>query len=62
MKDVKEIKIVSGEGETGTVEIYTGKKTIKAIKTRLTKEKCKGDRWAYALLDGRKFDGENYIY
>ena len=38
--------IVSGEGENGTVEMYTGKLTARAIKTRLTKERCGGDRWA----------------
>ena len=42
------IRIVSGEGENGTIEIYTGKYTQRAIKVRLTKERCKGDRWARA--------------
>jgi hypothetical protein len=41
-----EIMIVSGEGENGAVEIYSGKRTIRAIKMRLTKERCHGDRWA----------------
>lgn len=34
-----EIKIYSGEGETGIVENYNGKRSIRAIKMRLTKEK-----------------------
>jgi hypothetical protein len=43
------IHIVSGEGDgPGTVEVYTGKRTIRAIKMRLTRERCGGDRWARA--------------
>lgn len=45
------INIVSGEGETGTVEAYTGKRTARAIKARLTKERCGGDRWARVDTD-----------
>lgn len=45
-----EIRILSGEGEAGTSEIYTGKRTIRAIKMRLTKERCGGDRWANARV------------
>jgi len=45
----KEIRIVSGEGEIGTTEIYFGKMTQRAIKSRLTRERCKGDRWARAI-------------
>ena len=45
------IRIVSGEGTgEGIVEPYTGKRTIRAIKMRLTKERCGGDRWAKALV------------
>ena len=44
-----DIIIISGEGTgEGTTEIYQGKKTVRAIKTRLTKERCSGDRWAKA--------------
>ena len=39
--------IVSGEGENGTVEKYTGKLTARAIKTKLTQEESGGDRWAF---------------
>ncbi len=42
----KPLEIVSGEGENGMVEIYTGVKTVRAIKARLTRERCGGDRWA----------------
>ena len=44
-----EIRIVSGIGELGIVERYTGKKTQRAIKSRLTRERCNGDRWARAI-------------
>lgn len=42
--------ILSGEGEMGTRQLYTGKRTIRAIKLALTKERCNGDRWA-TLVD-----------
>lgn len=45
----KQIRIVSGEGNEGVVENYFGKLTQRAIKSRLTKEKCNGDRWARAI-------------
>jgi len=53
----KKIVIVSGEGEIGgvfssilrTVELYVGKKTERAVKSRLTRERCNGDRWARAI-------------
>jgi hypothetical protein len=46
--ETNEIRIVSGEGEVGTTEIYNGKRTVRAIKMRLTKERHSGDRWANA--------------
>lgn len=48
--ETNEIRIVYGEGDVGTVERYTGKRTLRAIKMRLTKERCSGDRWAKALV------------
>lgn len=45
-----EIVILSGEGEIGTYELYAGTRTERAIKSRLTKEKCHGDRWAKAYI------------
>lgn len=47
--NAKEIIILSGEGERGTPEVYTGKRTTRALKSRLTKERCQGDRWAKAI-------------
>lgn len=48
--ETNEIRIVSGEGAVGTSEIYNGKRTIRAIKMRLTKERCGGARWANARV------------
>ena len=54
MKDITKtdsaIVIFSGEGERGTVELYTGVRSIRAIKSRLTRERCGGDRWARAFI------------
>ncbi len=57
-----EILIVSGEGEQGTSEVYTGKRTRRAIKMRLTKEECGGDRWAKAKVFSHESElGNVYI-
>ena len=45
-----DILIVSGEGEVGGTESYNGTRTMRAIKSRLTRERCHGDRWARALV------------
>jgi hypothetical protein len=50
INDAEDILIFSGEGETGTWERYTGKRTVRAVRTRLTKERCGGDRWASVWL------------
>lgn len=42
------IRIVSGEGTVGAAEAYTGKRSVRALKARLTMERCNGDRWARA--------------
>jgi len=47
----KPLKIVSGEGENGTAQDYTGVKTVRAIKRRLNRERCGGDRWARVDTD-----------
>ncbi len=44
------IQIISGEGEIGGIEPYTGKRSLRAIRQRLTKERCGGDRWAKARV------------
>lgn len=50
------LKIVSGEGDNGTAEDYAGAKTVRAIKARLTRERCGGDRWARVdTADGMAF-------
>ncbi|OPY01468.1 MAG: hypothetical protein A4E60_01705 [Syntrophorhabdus sp. PtaB.Bin047] len=69
-----DIIIISGEGDNGTVEAYRGKDSPYAIKRRLTKERCEGDRWARAyrfdhhgdaLSDDVgvyvEIDGEDYV-
>ena len=56
--NAEEIEIVSGEGTEGTVEEYTGKLTARAIKMKLTKERCNGDRWAFVKIDGERIDLE----
>ena len=55
------IEIVSGEGESGTVELFAGKHTVKAIRARLTRERCGDDRWAYVRIDGRYIADENLV-
>jgi len=45
------IAILSGEGEVGTPELFTGKRTRLAITRRINQELCGGDRWAYAIIE-----------
>jgi hypothetical protein len=42
------IAILSGEGEVGTRVFCNAIKTYNGLKSRLYREKCKGDRWAKA--------------
>lgn len=49
-KDYRGALILSGEGECGTWERHTGRPTLRAIRARLTRERCGGDRWASAWL------------
>ncbi len=54
----KPLQVVSGEGEMGSIEPYTGKRTVRAIKARLTRERCGGDRWARVdTTDGMALSG-----
>lgn len=39
------IFIISGEGERGTSEVYKGKGTTRALRMRIKKEECGGDRF-----------------
>lgn len=57
--DSKKIVILSGEGIQGIFEEYDGKRTITAIKSKLTKEKCHGDRFASAWIFEHENDGGN---
>jgi hypothetical protein len=43
--------VVSGEGEQGTREQYEGKRTVRAVLARLTREACGGDRWARLVTE-----------
>ena len=54
IQDAAELHIISGEGELGTVEAYIGARTARAVKSRLTKERCGGDRWAVLVVDGER--------
>jgi len=56
IKNAEEIEIVSGEGEQGTIKDYEGKRTERAICMALAKEECHGDRWAFARIDGVRYD------
>ena len=40
------LDVVSGEGEQGRAVAYTGSGRLSALKARLTRERCGGDRWA----------------
>lgn len=56
IKKAETVLILSGEGEVGTYEKYEGKRTERALKSRLTKERCNGDRWAFAMVSA----GDDY--
>jgi len=42
--------IKSGEGDDGRAVMYTGKMNLRAIRSRLTRERCNGARWAYPCI------------
>jgi hypothetical protein len=47
--------IMSGEGTgEGTIERYEGKRTPAAIRSRLSRERAGGDRWADAWIETRR--------
>lgn len=54
--ETEKIIILSGEGEIGTFELYTGKRTQRALKTKLKQESCDGDRWVRVFCSA----GEDY--
>jgi len=51
------IVILAGEGTEGNFSTYHGKRTERAIKSRLTRERCSGDRWAHAYIYIHTNDG-----
>ena len=55
MSTTKTWIIWSGEGEVGTSEIK--KATDLGIKRILTRERCNGDRWAYAA----EYTGDDHL-
>jgi hypothetical protein len=46
-----DVIIVSGEGEIGSIGSMTAT-TGRGVRARLTRERCGGDRWAFARLPG----------
>lgn len=52
------ILILSGEGERGYFEEYTGKRSMYAINRRLKKEESGGDRWVKLLVQK---EGDTYF-
>jgi hypothetical protein len=50
LEGTNDIIILSGEGDEGRLVRYTGKRTERALKARLTRERCHGDRWARAFI------------
>lgn len=56
IKNAAQILILSGEGEVGTFEEFTGKRSTRAIKAKITKESCHGDRFVRVFASA----GSNY--
>lgn len=60
MADLTRVIIISGEGtEPGAIEPHTGAPTRRAIRARLTRERCGGDRWAHAIAYVAEGEGVN---
>ena len=60
MTDLTQVVIISGEGEgPGAIEPHTGAPTLRAIRVRLTRERCGGDRWAHAIAYVAEGEGVN---
>lgn len=56
-----DIVIMSGEGTgPGTFERYFGARTPKAIRAKLYRERCHGDRWAELFIEAP--DMEDWLY
>lgn len=50
-----DIVIFSGEGDEGTWERYNGAREAKALRSRLSRERCSGDRWASAWIEAEGY-------
>ena len=62
LSEEREILIFSGEGDSGDYKAYTGKRTERALKLTLTRERCHGDRWARAYIYSHSNDlGKVYV-
>lgn len=57
------VLIFAGEGVVARPPVvYEGKRTARAIKRRLTQERCNGDRWAKAAVYSHTNDyGDVYV-
>jgi hypothetical protein len=52
-----QVEIVSGEGDSeGTIDRYMGTPTVSSVWNRIKKERCGGDRWCFARIDGERCD------
>lgn len=50
--ETADIVIISGEGTgPGTIERYHGSRTRKAIQDKLSRDRCKGARWAEVWIE-----------
>ena len=54
------ILIFSGEGDEGTWERYEGSRTPKSIRSRLSRERAGGDRWASAWIEAPGMEDAGY--
>lgn len=54
------ILIFSGEGDKGTWERYEGARTPRAIRSRLSRERCHGDRWASVWIEEPSMEDRGY--
>jgi len=54
------IEIISGEGTgDGHTHLWTASLHVPSIRRRLTKERCRGDRWAFCRVNGLRVDDDD---
>ena len=62
IEKAEKIVILSGEGSVGTFEEFTGKRTARSLKTKITKESCHGDRFVRVFASaGDKYEDNTFI-